>query len=101
MLDRYHWFVLSVAALGWVFGCLDQQLFALARQSAMTALVPGEDPLKWGGWATSIFLVGWAMGGLLFGMLGDRIGRARTMMLTILVYSLFTGLSATSRTFWD
>jgi MFS family permease len=101
LLNRYHWFVLAVAALGWVFDCLDQQLFALARQRAMTALVPGEDPLKWGGWATSIFLVGWATGGLLFGLLGDRIGRAKTMMITILVYSIFTGLSAASTTFWD
>ncbi len=104
LLNRYHWFVLTVAALGWVFDCLDQQLFALARQRAMSALlplVPPEDQLKWGAWATSIFLVGWATGGLLFGMLGDRIGRARTMMITILVYSIFTGLSATSSSFWD
>ena len=55
----------------------------------------------YGGYATSIFLIGWASGGLAFGVLGDRIGRARTMLLTILIYSLFTGLSAFSRGFWD
>src|SRR5207245_4863090 len=40
-------------------------------------------------------------GGIAFGVLGDRIGRARTMALTILVYSLFTGLSALSVSIWD
>ncbi len=38
-LNRYHWFVLIVAALGWLFDCLDQQLFVLARPSAMNRLV--------------------------------------------------------------
>src|SRR5262249_56071213 len=53
------------------------------------------------GYATSIFLVGWGMGGIIFGILGDLVGRARTMMLTILLYSVFTGLSALSIGFWD
>jgi MFS family permease len=52
-------------------------------------------------YATSIFLIGWASGGLFFGVLGDRIGRARTMIYTILIYSLCTGLSALSVGFWD
>ena len=51
--------------------------------------------------ATSIFLIGWGTGGLAFGVLGDRIGRAKTMLWTILLYSLFTGLSALSVGFWD
>jgi MFS family permease len=45
--------------------------------------------------------VGWATGGLFFGILGDRIGRAKVMLLTILIYSFFTGLSALSYTVWD
>src|SRR5229473_8134212 len=49
-----------------------------------------------GGRATMWFLIGWATGGLTFGVMGDRIGRAKTMMLTILIYSLCTGLSAFS-----
>ena len=52
-------------------------------------------------WSTSIFLIGWATGGLVFGMFGDRIGRVRTLTLTILLYSCFTGLSAASVTVWD
>jgi MFS family permease len=88
--------------LGWLFDCLDQQLFTLSRMPAMKALLPeGRDPILWGGYATSIFLAGWATGGLVFGALGDRIGRAKTMMLTILIYSLCTGLSALSTSFWD
>jgi MFS family permease len=108
-LTRYHWFVLVVAALGWLFDCLDQQLFILARQPAMRDLLPKvEDPQKfkvmvdtYSMYATSIFLAGWASGGLVFGVLGDRIGRAKTMMVTILMYSFFTGLSAISQGFWD
>ena len=40
-----------------------------------------------------IFILGWASGGVFFGILGDRVGRAKTMIYTILCYSLFTGLS--------
>lgn len=103
-LNRYHWFVLIVAALGWLFDCLDQQLFNAARVPAMQQLLQTNDMrtvTEFGGYATSIFLMGWATGGLIFGVLGDRIGRAKTMVLTILLYSLFTGLSAASVGFWD
>ncbi len=108
-MNRYHWFVLVVAALGWLFDCLDQQLFILARPAAMKDLLPKlEDPRAfqesvkiYGNYATSIFLMGWASGGLIFGVLGDRIGRARTMLITILMYSLCTGLSALSTGFAD
>src|SRR5580765_1280605 len=100
-LNRYHWFVFLVASLAWLFDCLDQQLFILARNSAITALSPlGTDPAllkKLGGNATAIFVAGWAMGGLIFGALGDRIGRAKTLTFTVLMYSVFTGLSACSK----
>jgi MFS family permease len=129
-LNRYHWFVLVVASLGWLFDTMDQQLFNLARAPAMRELLAANPPspgtvtsqpaaspdaaatqrakterdkaAKWyGGLATAIFMIGWALGGLGFGVMGDRVGRARTMMITILVYSLFTGLSALSVGFWD
>jgi MFS family permease len=109
LLNRYHWFVLIVAALGWLFDCLDQQLFILARPQAMAELIKtAETPQALiaarsnaGDIATSVFIAGWATGGLIFGMLGDRIGRAKTMLITILMYSLCTGLSAFSVTVWD
>ncbi|GIW96475.1 MAG: MFS transporter [Pirellulaceae bacterium] len=103
-MQPYHWFVLVVAALGWLFDCLDQQLFVLTRQPAMKELIASANTSaidKASTIATSIFLVGWASGGLIFGVLGDRIGRARTMIITILMYSIFTGLSALSQSFWD
>ncbi|MCC6419749.1 MAG: MFS transporter [Gemmataceae bacterium] len=108
-LTRYHWFVLTVAALGWLFDCLDQQLFVLARPAAMKELVAPRETAaatdlarrQAGDLVTTIFIAGWACGGLLFGMLGDRIGRARTMVITILTYSLFTGLNAFSQGVWD
>lgn len=103
-LNRYHWFVLVVAALGWLFDCLDQQLFNIARVPAMKDLLGTADMrvvTEYGGYATAIFLVGWAAGGLGFGILGDRIGRAKTMLITILIYSICTGLSAASVGFWD
>jgi MFS family permease len=96
-LDRYHWFVFAMASLAWMFDCLDQQLFILARPAAMKALLPpGMDANEYGGYATAIFVAGWATGGLFFGALGDRVGRARTLTLTVLLYSVFTGLSALS-----
>src|SRR5829696_7276668 len=101
-LNSYHWFVFAIAALAWMFDCLDQQLFILARDNAIRALMPsGTDILvlrDLGGKAQSIFIIGWAMGGLIFGSLGDRFGRARTLALTVLLYSICTGLSAFART---
>ncbi len=104
-LSRYHWFVFIVASLGWLFDTMDQQLFNLSRSPAMSdllAMSPGSDSVKlWSGIATTIFMIGWATGGIIFGVVGDRIGRARTMVLTILLYSMFTGLSALSVGAWD
>jgi len=108
-LNSYHWFVFTVAALGWLFDTMDQQLFNLARVPAMRELlapspdVPADKAMvsEYAGYATSIFLIGWATGGIFFGVLGDRIGRAKTMLFTILLYSFFTGFSAFSTGFWD
>lgn len=103
-LNRYHWFVFVVASLGWLFDTMDQQLFNLARKPAMNELLTEtmkKDADWYGGITTSIFLIGWATGGLAFGVMGDRVGRAKTMLLTILLYSLCTGLSAFSLTVWD
>ncbi len=105
LLSRYHWFVFVIASLAWMFDCLDQQLFILARSNAIqTLLGVSADPAKvkeYGGYATAIFVAGWATGGLIFGSVGDRIGRARTLSITVLLYSVFTGLSALSSTFTE
>ena len=68
-LSRYHWFVFARASLAWLFDCLDQQLFILARPAATKAVLrPDLNPNVWGGYATAIFVAGWAMGGLIFGL---------------------------------
>ena len=104
-LNRYQWLVFAVAAIAWMADCMDQQLFNLARNISVTDLVAGglgaDDAKKavdfWSTTATAVFLIGWATGGLTFGMFGDRIGRVRTLTYTILLYSVFTGLSAFSQ----
>lgn len=99
-MTSYHWFVFAMASMAWVFDCLDQQVFVLVRGDALKALLPeGTDSAivnKYGGWATGVFMVGWATGGLFFGKIGDQIGRARMLAITVLMYSLCTGLSAFS-----
>src|SRR5579885_2415366 len=78
-LTGYHWFVLSVASMGWMFDTMAQQLFNLARKPAIRELLGAGTTNalvdKQAAWATAIFMVGWAMGGVFFGVLGDRIGR--------------------------
>lgn len=96
------WLVLAVAYLGWVFDLMDVFLMVLVRDRAMTELLgPGATVQQtgvWGGWALGITLIGWAAGGLIFGMVADRWGRARTMALTILIYAVFTGLCGLAQT---
>ena len=97
-IDRYCWVVLLIAALGWTFDTMDQNLFNLVRVRSVRELIggPGVDAARVtaiGYWVTAAFLVGWSVGGFVFGALGDRIGRTGTMILTILLYALFTGLS--------
>src|SRR5437870_2799465 len=104
-LNRYHWFVLAVASMGWMFDTMDQQLFNLARKPAIRellgSLASNADVDKEAAWATAIFMIGWACGGMFFGALGDRIGRAKTMTITILSYTVFTGLTVFSTSIWD
>jgi MFS family permease len=104
-LSRYHWFVLTVCTLGWVFDTMGQQLFNVVRKPAIAALLgtAADNPnVDWyGGIATSLMLIGWATGGIIFGILGDKIGRARTMVFTILIYSVLTGLSGLAQGIWD
>lgn len=93
--NRYHWFVFVVASLAWLFDCLDQQVFNLSRDGAVEDLLG--DPSKaieLAAYTTSFFLIGWAIGGLIFGALGDRLGRARILTVSLLIYSVCTGLSS-------
>jgi MFS family permease len=108
-LERYCWVVLVISALGWLFDTMDQNLFNLVRAPSLREILHPhpENPkltaeeaasLKeqagfLGYVVTAIFIAGWATGGWLFGILGDRLGRAKTMIYTILIYAIFTGAS--------
>jgi len=99
---REHWFVFIVASLAWLFDCLDQQFFNLARDGAMESLLSDRTKVsEFGSYTMSVFLVGWAVGGFIFGALGDRHGRARLLAVSVLLYSVFTGLSSFSTGFVD
>jgi MFS family permease len=108
-VSPYQWLVLLVAWLGWVFDSMDSTIYALVLQPALRELlaaggarVVDASAIAWtGGIIFSIFLVGWALGGVLFGIVADRVGRTRTLVFTILVYALFTGLAALSRRWWQ
>ena len=104
-ITGYQWLVLTVAWLGWVFDSMDSTLYAVVLQPALHELLgsgASTANIEWyGGIIFSIFLIGWALGGLFFGILADRIGRTKTMILTILIYSLFTGMAALSHTWWQ
>ncbi|HVZ66555.1 MAG TPA: MFS transporter [Lacunisphaera sp.] len=98
---REQWFVFLVCTFAWFFDCLDQQFFNLARDPAMEALVGKARATVASPYSMSVFLVGWAVGGLIFGALGDRFGRARMLSVCVLLYSVFTGLGAFATSFFD
>ncbi len=101
---RYQWLVLFVAWLGWVFDSMDAMIYALVLHPALHDLMrtSATETIGWyGGIIFSIFLVGWAVGGVLFGVLADRIGRTKTLVFTILIYAAFTGMAALSQTWWQ
>ena len=100
-VTTYHWLVVVIAAAGWLFDCMDQRLFVLARESAIKELLGASatsaDVKQFSGYATTSMILGWATGGIIFGMLSDRWGRVKTMTATLAVYSGFTGLSGISQ----
>lgn len=112
-LTKYHYLVLVVACLGWSFDTMDQWLFVFAKQHALRELLTAQGMLGgldkvaaqgiigyYSNVATAALMIGWAVGGLFFGMIGDRLGRTKTMAATILTYAIFTGLSGLAQT-WE
>jgi MFS family permease len=104
-VTAYHWLVVVIASAGWLFDCMDQRLFILARESAMKELLGPEGAgalvKQYSGYATTAMILGWATGGIIFGMMSDRWGRVKTMVATLVVYSGFTGLSGLSHNWID
>lgn len=107
-LSGYHWLVLAAAWLGWGFDVFDALLFNFVAPNAVPALLdlPAGSPearqatVFWTGILTSILLVGWAAGGLVFGWFADRFGRKRALFVTIALYACGTALCAFSTNIW-
>ena len=104
-LTKYHWFVLLVCWCGWLFDTMAQQLFTLSRTPAIASLLESgasKEIIKYyGGIATMVLILGWATGGIFFGYLGDKWGRAKTLVVSVLFYSFFTAVSSLSVSWID
>jgi MFS family permease len=105
-LSAAQWKAGLAAWLGWLFDGLDMHLYTLVAAPFVATLLELSDPndlrVRWySSWIQAAFLLGWALGGGLFGRLGDRLGRSRALSLTILTYALFTGLSSVAQTWWQ
>ena len=105
-LSSHQWKSGIAAWLGWLFDGLDMHLYVLVAAPfvmELTGAASEKDPLVgyYSSWIQAAFLFGWALGGTLFGRLADRVGRSRSLMLTILTYAMFTGLSFFAQTWWQ
>ena len=98
-VTQYEWMVLIIACAGWVFDVYEGQIFNITR-SQMLADIGGDAAKEYGDSFIGIFLVGGTIGGLAAGSLADRFGRRPIMVLTILVYSIFSGLTYFATELW-
>src|SRR5207248_1269631 len=89
----YQWLVLAIASAGWIFDNYENQIFVVTRSSMLSELlhqpVTSRAVKYYGDSINSVFLIGGATGGILFGVIADRFGRARAMIGSILVYAIF------------
>lgn len=104
-LSPVQWKSGAAAWLGWLFDGLDMHLYTLVAVPFVAELLHADqkDPLvgQCSAWIQAAFLMGWALGGGVFGRIGDRLGRSRALMLTILTYAMFTGLSFFAQAWWQ
>jgi MFS family permease len=92
----YQWLVFFVVWAGWSLDATDFGLFSLVLRPALTELLGGQPTIadigRVGGILSTVGLLGWSLGGFAFGIIADYIGRVRALALSILIYSVFTGL---------
>src|SRR3954469_17676883 len=101
-VTRYQWLILAIASAGWVFDQYESQVFVLTKDRILTEVAHLEaSALKsWGDRLYAVFLLGSTVGGLAAGSLADRFGRRPMLVVTILVYSLFSGLTFFATQLW-
>ncbi len=102
-VTSYQWLVLVIASAGWVFDTFEGQLFNITRADLLSDLLTASDDVesakrRWGDIFLAVFLIGGTIGGIGFGALADRWGRKWTMSVTILIYSIFSGLTYFAKT---
>ena len=104
-VTRYEWLILAIASAGWIFDAFEGQIFNITRQQLLGDILQGgatPSAIKhYGDLFLAVFLVGGTVGGLLFGALADRWGRKPSMALTILMYSIFSGLTYFAHSLWQ
>jgi len=102
--SRIVWISFASACLAWMFDAMDLTLFTLVMVPSVSDLIGSSDPgqvASTGALIVAGKLLAWGLAGIAFGVVADRIGRAKTMMITVVIYSVFTGLSALAQTWWD
>lgn len=104
-ITGYQWLVLAVCSAGWMFDIFEGQIFVASMRDAMPQLLGGVSPddpavAKWNNYSFASFLIGGAVGGVYFGWLSDKWGRSKTMIITILFYSVFTCVTALAQEPW-
>jgi MFS family permease len=107
-MNGYQWLVIFAAWLGWGFDVFDGLLFNYVAPNCVPTLLglplgsaeARAATLWWTGILTSVLLLGWAAGGVLFGRIADRIGRTKTLLLTMLLYSIGTAACAFAVNIW-
>ena len=105
----YHWLVIAAAWAGWGFDVFDALLFNFVAPNCVPALLhlplgtpeAREATAFWTGAISSLLLIGWALGGVLFGWIGDAIGRRRALFATIAIYAVGTALCAFATNIWE
>src|SRR5262245_7817173 len=104
-ITRGQWLTLTAALLGWLFDGFEMGVFPIVARPALRDLLggtPAEETVRqWNAILSAAFLFGASTGGWLFGALGDRIGRVKAMMVSVLTYSLLTGFCALAHTPWQ
>jgi MFS family permease len=104
-VTSYQWLVLAIASAGWVFDTFEGQLFNITRADLLSELLAESSDMesakrRWGDIFLAVFLIGGTIGGIGFGALADRWGRKWTMSATILIYSIFSGLTYFATELW-